>query len=54
MNFFKSQYEIIKQNDPALHTLWEVLLYPSFRAQIYYKLAHYLYKKKYYFFSKMD
>lgn len=52
MNFLKSQYQTIKQNDPALHSFWEVFLYPSFRVQLYYKVSHFFYKKKYYFLAR--
>ena len=52
MNFLKSQYKIIKNNDPALHSFWEVLLYPSFRVQIHYKIAHYLYNKNHFFLAR--
>ena len=52
MNFLKNQYKTIKLNDPALHSFWEILLYPSFRVQIYYKIAHYLYKRKHYFLAR--
>lgn len=53
MKFFKEQCEVIKKNDPALHSRWEVLLYPSFKAQLYYKISHYFYKKKLYFIARL-
>ena len=53
MKFLISQYKIIKKNDPALHSFWEVFLYPSYRVQKYYKLAHFIYKKRFYFIARL-
>lgn len=46
MGFIKEQIKVIKNNDPAISSTLEVFLYPSFKVQIYYKIAHYFYKKK--------
>ena len=46
MKFISEQIETIKKNDPAIHSILEVFLYPSFRAQLYYKIAKYFYHKK--------
>lgn len=53
MKFFYEQYDVIKRNDPALHSKWEVLLYPSFKVQLAYKVAHYFYLKKIYFIARL-
>lgn len=50
--FLKDQIKTIKEKDPAIHSIWEVFLYPSFKVQIYHKIASTLYKKKYYFLAR--
>lgn len=52
MKFIKEQIHLIKEKDPALKCVWEVFLYPSFIVQIYYKLAHFLYLHKHYFWAR--
>lgn len=46
MSFIKEQIKAIKDNDPAITSNLEIFLYPSFKAQIYYKIAHYFYQRK--------
>lgn len=53
MTYLKKQIETIRKNDPALKSNLEVLLYPSFKVMIYYKIAHYLYLKKKYFLARL-
>ncbi len=36
----KEEVAIIRERDPAIHTPMEVLLYPSFKAMVHYRLAH--------------
>ena len=52
MGFIKEQVKLIKDKDPAINSLMEVFLYPSFKSLIYYKLAHYFYIKKHYFIAR--
>lgn len=52
MEFIKEQIEAIKEKDPAITSIIEVFLYPCFKALIYYKISHYLYKKKYYLIAR--
>lgn len=55
MGFIKSireEINIIRERDPAIHSSWEVLLYPSFKAMIHYRTAHKLYAKKHYFLAR--
>ncbi len=52
MGYIKEQIKIIKERDPAIESTMEVLLYPSFKALIYYKIAHYFYKKKRYLIAR--
>ena len=52
MGFFKTVQEeikIIKDRDPAMHSDWEVLLYPSFHAILSYRRAHKQYLKGHFF-----
>lgn len=48
----KEEIATIKARDPALHSDWEVLLYPSFRAMISYRIAHKLYENGHYFLAR--
>lgn len=41
----REQIKLIKEKDPAIKSTVEVLLYPGFRALLYYKLSHWFYKK---------
>ncbi len=44
---------IIRERDPAIHSNMEVLLYPSFKAMIYYRAAHKQYMKGHYFLARL-
>ena len=48
----KNEIAIVKERDPAIHSSWEVLLYPSFKVMLHYRLAHKLYEKKMYFLAR--
>ncbi len=48
----RNEFRLIKERDPAIHSALEVLLYPSFKVMIHYRLAHSLYKKKLYFLAR--
>jgi len=50
---FQLYYESIKERDPALKSVWELFLYPSFIAISYHRLAHRLYKSKWYFTARL-
>lgn len=52
MKYIKEQIKLIKKLDPAIKSNLEVFLYPSFKALIYYKIAHYLYMKHHYFLAR--
>ena len=49
----KNEISVVKERDPAIHSAMEVLLYPSFKVMISYRLAHKLYKKKHYFLARL-
>lgn len=48
----KDEIAIIRERDPAIHSNWEVFLYPSFKVMLHYRLAHKLYLKKHYFLAR--
>ncbi|MCR5278101.1 MAG: serine O-acetyltransferase [Lachnospiraceae bacterium] len=52
-NLLKEEKRIIKERDPAIHSGMEVLLYPSFKALISYRIAHRLYLRKHYFLARL-
>jgi len=52
MGFIKEQIAVIRERDPAIHSDLEVLLYPSFWAVFWYRIAHRLYLKKHYFLAR--
>ena len=52
MRFFKvftEEIKMIRERDPAIHSDWEVLLYPSLKAILYYRVSHRLYVRGHYF-----
>lgn len=49
----KEEIKVIRERDPAIHSNWEVLLYPSFRVMLYYRRAHRLYEKGHYFWARL-
>jgi len=52
IKYIKSEIENIKEKDPAIKSNIEVFLYPSFKAIINYRIAHYFYQKKHYFIAR--
>ncbi len=56
-NIFKELYEDaenVKEKDPAAKTILQViLLYQGFHILIFYRIAHFLYLKKFYFLAKL-
>ncbi len=52
IKFFKNLINLIKEKDPAIHKNREVILYPFFKVYIYYKIAHFLYLHKWYFWAR--
>lgn len=53
VKYIRSQINVIKENDPAIKSSLEALLYPSFWAVLYYKVAHYFYLRKHYFIARL-
>ena len=52
IKFIKEEMQVIRERDPAMHSNMEVFLYPSFKAIIYYRIAHELYEGKHYFWAR--
>lgn len=52
IKYIKEEIAIVKERDPAIKSSIEVFLYPSFKAVLRYRVAHKLYKKKYYFLAR--
>lgn len=52
MKYIKEQINLIRDKDPAINNIFEVLLYPSFRVLLYYKIAHYFYLRKHFFIAR--
>lgn len=48
----REEIELIRERDAAIHSPWEVFLYPSFKVMLHYRLAHKLYLKKHYFLAR--
>ena len=53
INRIKEEVRVIKERDPAIHSNWEVFLYPSFKAMMHYRVAHRLYLNKHYFWARL-
>lgn len=52
ISYIKEEFQVITERDPAIKTPAEVLLYPSFRAILSYRLAHKWYLKGHYFWAR--
>lgn len=50
--FFREEIAIVRERDPAIKSSMEVLLYPSFKAVLYYRIAHKLYLSRHYFLAR--
>lgn len=52
IRFVNEETKIIRERDPAIKSNFEVLLYPSFKAIFWYRIAHKLYLKRHYFWAR--
>ena len=48
----REEVRIIRERDPAIHSSMEVLLYPSFKVMLHYRLAHRLYQSGHFFLAR--
>ncbi len=49
----REEYEVIKQRDPAIKSIWEVMLYPTFKVMHSYRKAHKHYLKGHFFRARL-
>ena len=52
IRYIKEEIEIIMERDAAIKSPVEVLLYPSFKAVLRHRVAHWLYNRKLYFLAR--
>ena len=52
ISYIKEEIKVVKERDPAIKSDIEVLLYPSFKVMLHYRIAHKLYLKKHYFLER--
>ncbi|MCR5153997.1 MAG: serine O-acetyltransferase [Lachnospiraceae bacterium] len=52
IRFIKEEMQVIKDRDPAIKSNMEVFLYPSFKAIMRHRVAHWLYLHKHYFLAR--
>ena len=52
LNYVKEEIRVIRERDTAIKSNSEVFLYPSFRAILWYRLAHKLYRKRHFFLAR--
>lgn len=48
----REEIRIIRERDPAIHSVMEVFLYPSFKVMLHYRIAHRLYERKHFFWAR--
>lgn len=50
----RQEIKVVFDRDPAARSVWEVILcYPGFRAILYHRLAHRLYKKQWFLLARL-
>ena len=52
ISYIKEEIQVVRERDPAIKSNMEVLLYPSFKVILHYRIAHKLYMKKHYFLAR--
>ena len=52
IRYVREEIQIIRDRDPTIKSSAEVFLYPSFKAILYYRLAHKLYVKGHFFWAR--
>lgn len=52
ISYIKEELNVVKERDPAIKSNMEVLLYPSFKVILHYRIAHKLYLRKHYFMAR--
>lgn len=52
VSFLRQEIKVIKERDPAIKSVSEVFIYPSFRVILAYRISHKFYKRKLYFVAR--
>ncbi|WP_122643022.1 serine O-acetyltransferase EpsC [Luxibacter massiliensis] len=52
ISYIRNEIQVIRERDPAIKSNMEVLLYPSFKVILRYRIAHRLYKKNHFFLAR--
>ena len=52
ISYIREEIQVIRERDPAIKSNMEVLLYPSFKVILRYRIAHKLYIKKHYLLAR--
>lgn len=52
ISFIREEMAIVRERDPAIKSNLEVFLYPSFKAVVRHRVAHWLYQRKHYFLAR--
>lgn len=52
LSYIRQEIQVIRERDPAIKSNLEVLLYPSFKVILSYRVAHKLYRRKHYFLAR--
>lgn len=52
ISYIKEEIKVIRERDPAIRSNMEVILYPSFRVILRYRVAHKLWLRKQYFLAR--
>lgn len=52
VSYIKDEIQVVKERDPAVKSDMEVLLYPSFKVILRYRIAHRLYLKNHFFLAR--
>lgn len=52
LSYIREELHVVKERDPAIRSNMEVLLYPSFKVILHYRVAHKLYLRGHYFLAR--
>lgn len=52
ISYVRQEAQTIREKDPAIKSGMEVLLYPGFRAVLFYRVAHWLYQRQHFFLAR--
>lgn len=52
IRYVKEEMQVIRERDAAVKTPMEVFLYPSFKAILRHRIAHWMYERKWYFLAR--